>query len=193
MTTVNDFILTQIKSLGINVEIQVDEDFPQWILILIFLQAVLTFIGIHIQSLILFLVIFKWKAVFHKNLRYIAANTGILLLTVLICRFTIAFSALFNWRIVGRYFFIAIHTYSLLAIQSNHVVKQPFIYVEMLRVACGYASIFSVGAIVLERVIATSYLGSYERKTHPFFVSTTIVVIWLFGICLLYTSDAADE
>lgn len=59
---------------------------------------------------------------------------------------------------------------------------KPFIYVEMIRVTSGYAALSSVGAIVFERVIATIYLGTYERNKNPFIVFITIVGIWLFGI-----------
>jgi hypothetical protein len=59
---------------------------------------------------------------------------------------------------------------------------KPFIYIELARVAFGYAALSSTGAIVLERVVATIYMGSYERKTHPIFVFFVIISIWLFGI-----------
>ncbi|KAI6184642.1 Serpentine receptor class epsilon-33 [Aphelenchoides bicaudatus] len=52
----------------------------------------------------------------------------------------------------------------------------------MLRVGCGYASIFSVGMIIFERLIATANVGSYEKNTHPVLVCIVICTIWLFGI-----------
>lgn len=58
----------------------------------------------------------------------------------------------------------------------------PFIYFELIRVASGYAGIFSIGIITFERVIATIYIQTYEKNTHTHVAVPTIFVIWMFGI-----------
>jgi hypothetical protein len=156
-----------IGLLNINPELPIDEDFPQWILGLLVIQVVMT--SVAIAGLLLFSFIYRKRTLFHTNLKVLVANTVLLWVIMMSCRFTIAMAGLINWRII--------------AVRSTHVLMSPFRYVEMLRVTCGYGTLCSVASLVLERIAATVYIGSYEQsKNHPRFIIFIIMSIWIFGI-----------
>lgn len=96
MSSVNNNV---VGLLAINVDLAVDEDLPRWILCLIFIQALLTFVAI--GGLLLFLIVYRKRNLFHKNLKILLANAALLWLIMMSCRFTIATAGLFNWRIIG--------------------------------------------------------------------------------------------
>lgn len=89
-----------INLLNIDTSLPVDENFPKWILSLILIQAILTLIGMH--AFLVFAVVFKKRTLFHWNLKVLSINTAVLFFIVMFCRFIIAVSGLFNWRIIGR-------------------------------------------------------------------------------------------
>ncbi|KAI6234018.1 hypothetical protein M3Y99_00835000 [Aphelenchoides fujianensis] len=144
-----------------------DEEFPRWILGLVAVQLLLILGGLF--GFFLFGYVF-WTSprLFHSNLIAISVNSGVLFVILLTCRLVLACATLWDWRII--------------AIQSQHILTPPFLYVELVRVGAGYASIAGVAGIVGERVMATVGMGTYEKKRHPAFVVAVISSTWAFGI-----------
>jgi hypothetical protein len=176
---------TILHILSNNEPAPVDEEFPMWILVLIAMQALITFIGLNF--LVIFTSVFRKRSLFHRNLVVIATNAALLWFIVMGCRFIISVASLLDWRIVGEWINVRFNN-TFLATRSTHIIAKPFVYIELIRVAAGYSSLASVCAIVLERVLATVYFGTYEKTTHPWFTSITIFYVWMFGIVSSITS-----
>lgn len=101
LSALDDFLLSGIRYLNISVDVKVDEEFPIWILPLIFVQAVLTFVGTS-GGFLVSLIVLKRRNLFHRNFKILAMNSAVLWLIAMMCRFIVAVGSLFNWRIPGR-------------------------------------------------------------------------------------------
>ncbi|KAI6185904.1 hypothetical protein M3Y98_00074900 [Aphelenchoides besseyi] len=83
-------------------------------------------------------------------------------------RLCVCIAALFDKRVLNN--------------DSIFLTEKPFMYVEMFRIAAGCSAVASMSWIMVERIIASIKLASYEKTTSKALVAIAVISSWGIGI-----------
>ncbi|KAI6196150.1 hypothetical protein M3Y94_01075200 [Aphelenchoides besseyi] len=144
-----------------------DPNYPRYMIGVVVLQTLFILIGI--KCFFLFLAVFHKRAIFHRNLNITMYNWLLSWLVTMVCRLIICCGALIDWRLV--------------ATPTYRVVSQPLVYIEIAKVISMYATVFIMGLVLLERVLATICLQIYETTDHVRSIVVLNIFGWIYG-CL---------
>ncbi|KAI6171964.1 hypothetical protein M3Y98_00920400 [Aphelenchoides besseyi] len=142
-----------------------DSAYPRYMIGVVVIQTLFILVGI--KGFFLFLAVFHKRAIFHRNLNVTMYNWLLSWLVTMVCRLIICCGALIDWRLV--------------ATPTYRVVSQPLVYIEVVKVISMYATVFIMGLVLFERVVATICLQIYETTDH---VRLTVVLNffgWIYG------------